>query len=198
MRDEETLDVYDARAGDYAKFTTQSTPDTQLTAFLGAVPNRARLWDLGCGPGRSAMLMAQAGHDVLATDASAAMVELAAKIPGITVRQESFEQIQGEAIYDGIFANFSLLHADGPDLPGHIQAIARALKPEGVFHIGMKMGTGTKRDGIGRRYTYVTDASLTALLEDASLTPTQRWFGSEPGLDGVVAPFIIMHAVKHG
>lgn len=198
MADKQTLDVYDAKASAYDDLIgADALPDTQLQAFLARVPERAHLWDLGCGPGRSAALMARAGHRVLATDASAEMVALAGARPGVTARQESFEEIAGTAVYDGIFANFSLLHADGPDLPRHLAAVAQALMLGGVFHIGMKVGSGTARDTLGRRYTYVTEASLTEMLRAVGLDAVAHWVGEGPGLDGVVAPWIVMHAVKH-
>lgn len=199
MADRETLDVYDAKAGEYAGLTgADAGPDVQLRAFLARVPAAARLWDLGSGPGRSAGLMAAEGHDVLATDASARMVALAAARPGVTARQATFEDIAGKAEFDGIFANFSLLHAAAPDLPRHLHAVAAALKPGGVFHIGMKLGEGTRRDSLGRRYTYVTEDGLDGLLRGAGLEPVERWTGAGPGLDGVVAPWIVMQAVRHG
>ena len=58
-------------------------------------------------------------------------------------------------------------------------------------------GDGTHRDGIGRRYTYVTKPELEGLLTDAGLTPLREWQGEEPGLDGVMAPWIIIQATKN-
>lgn len=199
MADKETLDVYDAKATEYNdKFCGKGGPDTQLRAFLDRMPASADLWDLGCGPGRSAELMAAEGHNVLATDASSEMIALAAARPGVTTRQETFEAISGTDAFDGIFANFSLLHADEADLPRYLGAIAQALKPGGVFHMGMKVGSGMERDKIGRRYTYVTEAQVEALFADAGLTPVARWFGNDAGLSGETAPWIVMHGVKNG
>jgi SAM-dependent methyltransferase len=197
VTDRRTLDVYDAKAADYAKrFGTDAEPDTQLRNFLDLLPPNAVLLDLGCGPGRSAAIMASAGHQVTATDASAEMIALAAQQPGVTARQETFDDLTGNGLYDGIWANFSLLHAARDDLPRHLAAIARALKPGGIFHIGMKTGRDTTRDTLGRRYTYVTDTELTALLTGAGLAPFIRWTGADTGLDGEVAPWIVMQARK--
>ena len=198
MADKETLDVYDAKAAEYdARFSGKGGPDTQLRAFLDRVPARSRLWDLGCGPGRSAGLMAAEGHDVLATDASSEMVAIAATRAGVTARQEVFDDISGEAAFDGIFANFSLLHAAPEDIPRHLAAIATALKPGGVFHMGMKLGEGMHRDSIGRRYTYVTEAELERFFQDVGLEPLERWFGTGAGLSGSNDPWIVMHGIKH-
>ncbi len=104
----------------------------------------------------------------------------------------------GQDIFDGIWANFSLLHAARSDLPRYLAAIAHALKPGGVFHIGMKTGQGTKRDGLGRRYTYVGDTELTGLLTGVGLIPFARWTGEGKGLSGDVEPWLVIQARKDG
>ena len=198
MTDHETLDIYDARADDYAKLvSTDLKADKHLRHFLDLLPENADVLDLGCGPGNSAAIMAREGHNATATDASAEMVKLARKHAGITVRQEVFDDITGTDIYDGIWANFSLLHADPDRLNDHIAALVTALRPGGVFHIGMKTGDGTRRDSIGRRYTYVTYDSLTDLLASAGLTPIQHWTGEDKGLSGDIDPWLIMQARNH-
>lgn len=198
MTDRETLAVYDSRAQDYAdRFGTDLEPDTQLRHFLDLLPHEAEVLDLGCGPGRSAAMMAAAGHRVTATDASAEMIALAGKQPGVSARQETFDELSDTDRYDGIWANFSLLHADRPDLPRHVSAIAQALKPGGIFHIGMKTGQGRARDRPGRLYTYVQDPELTSLLVGAGLEPLARWTGSDAGLSGEVEPWIVIQARKH-
>ncbi len=199
MTDRQTLDVYDEKAVEYDQnFCTGGPPDKQLSAFLEALPAQGIVLDLGCGPGRSAAKIAAKGHEVIATDASAAMVALAAQHGGVQARQETFDDLSGEALYDGVFANFSLLHAAPDDQPRHIAAIAKALKPGGIFHIGMKTGSGMQRDKIGRRYTYVTKEGLEAMLRADGLEPVQHWSGEAPGLDGTIAPWIVIHARKHG
>lgn len=192
--DDPTIAIYDAKAGDYAGLQQDRGADDTLQAFIDLMPDGARVLDFGCGPGRSAGLMAAAGLRVDAMDASAQMVALAAQLPGVTAWQGTFDMLDGHAVYDGIWANFSLLHAPRADLPGHLAAMARALKPGGAVHIGMKTGTGEARDTLGRRYTYVTDAELTELLHDVDLRVTRRQVGSSVGLDGVAADWICVTA----
>ena len=193
--DAETLAVYDARAADYAaRFT--SDPNTDLDTFIAALPTGAHVLDLGCGPGHAAAQMAAAGHTVDATDASAEMVKLAQEHAGVTAWQASFDDITGTDLYDGIWANFALLHAPRTDMPRHLAALRETLKPGGLFHIGMKTGTGEKRDPIGRLYTFYTEDELSGLLRDTGLTPFSSRTGEEPGLDGVVAPWVTIAA--HG
>lgn len=197
MSDDETLRVYGAQAQDYAAKTDAiNAADPLLADFIAAVRPGGHVLDLGCGPGASAGVMAQAGLRVTATDATAEMVALAAKRPGVTARLETFDEIDGEDIYDGIWANFSLLHAARADLPRHLGSLHKAIKPGGRFHIVMKTGEGSHRDGIGRQYTYVTPAELRGLLTHAGFVLLSEAAGRGIGLDGTPADWIALAA--HG
>lgn len=196
MSDKDTLKVYDARAAEYARLTGEGqASDPHLAAFIEECEAGGRVLDLGCGPGVAAGVLAQAGFEVDATDASSEMVALAARRPGVTAWQASFDDIEGSALYDGIWANFCLLHAPRADMPRHLAALHAALKPGGLFHIGLKTGTGEKRDALGRFYTYYTEAELEDLLSDAGFAVQFRAYGRDKGLDGVDADWIVMRAL---
>ena len=192
--DPETLAVYDAKAADYAALTESEARDKQLAAFIADMPPGGHVLDLGCGPGQSAALMAAHGLRITATDASAAMVALAAAREGVNAHVGTFDEITGEALYEGVWANFSLLHAPREAMPRHLAAIAHALKPGGRLHIGVKTGTGAKRDALGRLYTYYSEPELTALLNDAGLTVFAANRGQSKGLDGVMAGWVTLAA----
>ena len=192
--DRETLSVYAARAEDYARMTRKAQDDPLLHAFIAAMPERAEILDLGCGPGFAAAAMARAGLRVTALDAVPEMVARAGRHPGVTARQATFDQITGRALYDGIWANFALLHAPERDLPRHVAALARALRPHGRLHVAMKSGTGARRDDLGRMYTYVTEDRLAELLRGAGLVPRSTTTGVDAGLDGKAAPWVAMTA----
>ena len=195
MSDKQTLDVYAAKVADYAALTSSGAArDPLVAAFIADLPPKASVLDLGCGPGQAAAAFAAAGHHVTATDAVPEMVALAAQHEGVTAHVATFDDIAENAAYDGIWANFCLLHAARADMPRHLAALHRALKPEGLLHIALKTGEGEKRDPIGRLYTYYTEAELTGLWEDAGLTVTSRATGREKGLDGVPADWVALRA----
>lgn len=197
MTDPDTIRVYDAQAADYAAKTDAfNADDPRLRDFIAACPPGGHVLDLGCGPGASAARMAQAGLRVTALDASAEMVALAAKHPGVEARQARFDDLSGVAVYDGIWANFSLLHAPRADFPRHLAAAKQTLKPGGPFYIGMKLGQGEARDRIGRLYTYYDEDELIGYLEDAGFTVKDRRHGRGEGLDGTLSDWISVAA--HG
>ena len=194
--DEETVSVYDEQAGKYLEVITKASDDPTLADFLKRLPAGGRVLDLGCGPGHYASAMCDAGYNVTATDASSVMVELTGKNKGLNVYQSTFEDLDKTQIYDGIWANFSLLHASQTDFPKHLKQIASALKPSGVFHIGMKVGTDGHRDSLGRYYSYYSIHDLTEHLNRAGLIVDNETTGEGTGLSGSIEPWVVLQAVK--
>ena len=189
MSDDQTLAVYAKRARDYAKLQPDAPFET-LTAFIARLPEGARVLDLGCGPGHDSGHMAQAGLVVEALDASPEMVALARASHGVDARQGRFDDLDAEARYHGIWASFSLLHAPRADMPHHLAAVARALKPGGLLGLSLKEGTGEGRDRLGRFYTFYTEDDLRALLADVGLTLRDVTRGAGRGLDGSASTWI--------
>ena len=190
--DSRTIAAYDAKAADYADRFAADRPDRHLTAFIAALPEGARVLDLGCGPGTASAFLRAAGMSPDPVDAAPAMVALANDRHAIDARLASFDDIDAVAKYDGIWANFSLLHAPRADLPRHLAALHRALKPGGLFHIGMKTGAGEARDTLDRFYCYVGREELLGLLAAAGFTVISAFEGRETGLAGTDDPFIVV------
>ncbi|MBL4813079.1 MAG: class I SAM-dependent methyltransferase [Rhodobacteraceae bacterium] len=196
MSDEETLQVYDQSAQEYANKFNSSEPDFHLARFIAALPPGADVLDLGCGPASASAHMRAAGLRPDPVDASESMVALANEHHDIGARLARFDDITASAAYDGIWANFSLLHAPRADMPGHLAALHRALRPEGLLHLGMKLGESAGRDRLGRYYTYYSETALAQLVADAGFTITQTDKGESTGLAGPPEPWIIIFA--HG
>ncbi len=192
--DAETLSVYGQRAAEYADMAVDPEQITVLANFVGSFDENARVLDYGCGPGHAAAEMLQHRLTVDAFDASPEMVRLVSKHEGVNARVKTFEQFNAKNRYQGIWASFSLLHAPKSNFPGLLLAIHDALLAGGLFTIGMKLGTGEKRDTIGRKYTYYTQAELTEHLETAGFRTGEFVLGSSVGLDGATAPFIVINA----
>lgn len=193
--DTETMAFYDRAATDYAdRFKGTGRPDQDLLAFMDALTPGATVLDLGCGPGQAAALLARAGFAVEATDASAGMVRTARERYGVEARQATFDDLDAEGRFDGIWANFCLLHAARTAFPGHLARIYRALKPGGVLHLGMKTGTGEARDKLGRFYTFYTAGELTGHLVAAGFEVTGTREFESPGMAGDLSPGIAILA----
>ncbi len=196
MADKQTLSVYAEKARDYAERFASGGPGQHLKAFVDTMPEAACILDLGCGPGNAAAIMIAAGHHVDAWDASPDMAAMAKELFGIDVKVATFESLDATDHYDGIYANFSLLHSPKQEMSDHLARIARALKSDGILHLGLKTGTGEHRDRLGRFYAYYSEPELTDLLATVHLKIKSAVTGEEAGLDGTVSPWIILQAHK--
>jgi SAM-dependent methyltransferase len=195
--DAKTIAFYDTAAQRYADLTGHGHASKALKVFMALLPVGAEVLDLGCGPARASVHMRDAGFRPDPIDASVGMVTLANEAHQIGARLLTFDEIDMVAAYDGVWANFSLLHAPAQDLPRHLRAIATALRDGGVLHIAMKIGTGTQRDGIDRLYSYVSVAELDTLLTQAGFDVIATQEGREVGCAGTNDPFVAMQARKH-
>ena len=196
MVDDRTIAVYDARADEYAKMTASDKPDANLQAFIDVIPPGGHVLDLGCGPAAASAHMRNAGLVPHPIDASLAMVALANKTYDIGAVVGTFDDVTGSAIYDGIWANFSLLHAPRADLPRHLAALVEALKTGGTLHVALKTGDGSKRDSIDRLYTFLTVQELQDLLTDSGLRVNFTTEGMDKALAGTDDPWVLCRAIK--
>ncbi len=190
MTDEETLKVYDAKVSDYQQMTRRAQIDPDLLRFMAHLPSGALVLDLGCGPATASAVMREHGYRPDPVDASGEMVRFANEAHAINARLASFDEIDSEATYDGIWANFSLLHAQRAQMPNLLKSMHRAVKGGGLFHIGMKLGEGESRDSLGRFYTYYSQEQLNALLEHSGFKPIDHTLGEGGGLSGEITPWI--------
>ena len=192
--DIKTLQVYETQSSKYLENVTKEHPSKTLKYFAANLPKKSNVLDYGCGPGLSAEYLANLGHKVIAFDASQNMLELVPKHTRIISYQATFDSFSENEIFDGIWASFSLLHAKRRDFPRLLTSIKKALKPYGLFSIGLKLGTGEKRDELGRRYTFVTQNELDQLLKSSGFNVFDHILGKDVGLDGVMSEWVFAYA----
>jgi len=192
--DRKTLQVYEIQSSKYLENVTKEHPSKTLKYFAANLPKKSNVLDYGCGPGLSAEYLANLGHSVIAFDASSNMLELVPKHERIKSYKATFDAFSENGIFDGIWASFSLLHAKREDFPRLLTSIKRALKPDGLFSIGLKLGAGEKRDKLGRRYTFVSRKELDQLLRSSGFNVFDHILGKDVGLDGVMSEWVFAYA----
>jgi SAM-dependent methyltransferase len=193
--DMKTVEVYNQKSNDYVSLVKRP-PSAALIDFTKAIKSNGLVLDLGCGPGMASAYMRERGLVISAVDASNVMIKLANERYALNAKEMNFSNVCGEDLFDGVWANMSLLHAKKRDFIDHIQAIHKVLKPDGLFSIGMKIGSGERRDKLGRFYAYYSRSELSGLLLDLGFILKMEYLGEELGLAGAVEPWIIMRLQK--
>jgi SAM-dependent methyltransferase len=156
-----TLGHYDANAEAFWSGTRDHDVTQNYAALLAAIarPAPLRLLDFGCGPGRDLLALSALGHDVTGLDGSAEFVGMARERARGPVWQQNFLALElGQAQFDGIFANASLFHVPGAELPRVLRELFQSLVPGGVLFCSNPRSFDHDREGFnGERYgTYLT------------------------------------------
>lgn len=173
-----SVGYYNENAQSYFDSTVLADMQTLRDSFLKHVRQGGAILDAGCGSGRDAKAFADAGYAVTAFDASAEMVRLACQHTGLPVHHMTFEQMDWQDKFDGIWACACLLHVDRTDLPGIFVQFARALARGGNWYFSIKHGN-TTRELDKRTFTDVTETEVRDLLEAAGLGVRDIWMTAD-------------------
>lgn len=195
--DRPTLEFYDKEAPAYGARADTSGVPKHHSVFAAQLPKGASVLDLGCGTGRDARALIDAGFAVTAVDGSAAMAREAETRIGRPVRVQLFEDLDDKNAFDGIWANASLLHVPRTGLPNVLACVHRALKPGGFLAASFKSGGTEGRDKLGRYYNYLNANEVTELLNAAGAwSSLDLKEGRGTGYDGSETGWIVVFARK--
>ncbi|MDB4017462.1 methyltransferase domain-containing protein [Amylibacter sp.] len=194
--DTETIKYYDKSAESYLDKVCNTYPDSDLLSFINSIKSGGTVLDLGCGPGNSSAMMQTAGLNVQASDCSQKMVDIAKNKFNVDAIKAEFKELSEINLYDGVWANFSLLHAPRSEMLSNLKKINRSLKKKGYLHIGLKIGNGEKRDTLGRQYTYYQPKELKSLLISSGFTINTIRLDMDGAISmtGLIEPFMIVTA----
>jgi SAM-dependent methyltransferase len=187
-----TIDIYNKNAAEYANLDIDKVSLKAYHDFSNILPKNGLVLDYGCGPGYFAKKFLADGFRVDAFDASEKMIEIASRETQVNCWLGNFKSFRATTLYDGIWANFSLLHAQKKEITPLIRTIFKSLKPHGLFSIGLKLGTGEKRDEIGRKYSYFEEQEINKILSNEGFYHISHHLGEAKGLDGERANLIII------
>lgn len=131
-----TLAHYQRGAAAFEAGTRDHDVSQNIQALLRHLPARPGLTilDFGCGPGRDLTAFQALGHAPVGLDGCAAFVDRARQVGGCEVWRQDFLALHLPAgRFDGIFANASLFHIPGAELPRVLGELRDSLKPGGVL-----------------------------------------------------------------
>ena len=195
--DARTLAFYERAARDYARWS-QAHP---LSDFFHQASGRIRpgghVLDFGCGGGWAARAFRAAGFRVTALDPSPALLAHVAPEGGISTLCGDARMLPDTAIFDAVWAHFSLQHIRRCDLPDVLMRITRSLKPGGRLFIAIHEGTETLRDTLDRLYCHWRRTALEELLAPLGLTTRAAHTRPDRGHDGRPFTALYLESEKH-
>lgn len=137
-----TVAYYNTHAQDFYNRTIDADVSDSYAAFLKHLPQNAHILDAGCGVGRDSKYFLGHGYVVTAFDASDEMVAMAAQETALDVQKLLFQDMHFSEMFDGVWAQASLLHVPYDETRLVYEKIHASLKPGGVFYASYKYGAG--------------------------------------------------------
>jgi SAM-dependent methyltransferase len=172
----DTIAYYDRNAAKFAEETADLDLGHIYEKFLHYVGPHGSILDVGCGIGRDAFAFANRGYEVVAFDASTALVELArARIKNrCNVYVMRFEDITWHGQFDGIWACASLVHVPEKSLADVLSRLAKAMRPGGSCYMSFKLGEKTRIDH-GRLFVDHTEKTLRHIVTQVPMSLVETW-----------------------
>lgn len=154
-----TLAHYDRHAHAFWEGTKDHDVAQNYAALLEAIEGAPpfAILDLGCGPGRDLKYFREQGHEAVGLDGAANFVAMARAYSGCEVLHQDFLALDLPAgRFDGVFANASLFHVPGAELPRVLRQLRESLKPRGVLFASNPRGKDEEGISGGRYGCYWT------------------------------------------
>lgn len=136
--------VYDSIAVQYLERRNNMHLHAELERFVNLVGSGSTVLDAGCGPGRDAQYLVNAGQIVTGIDISSEQIRLAqqrvqqAKFAVMNVIDLRFD----DETYDGVWCCAVLSHVRRCDFTIALKEFHRVLRPNGVLFLSVKNGGG--------------------------------------------------------
>lgn len=170
-----TINYYDSNSLHYFSSTKDIDMSGIYAEFVQLLPPSAYILDVGSGSGRDSKYFLEQGFRVFAIDGSAQLARLASDYISQTVHHMSFDEIDFEEQFDGIWACASLLHVPRQYMTTVFNKLQHALKPHGVWYGSYKWGI-QDREVEGRLFTDYDDLTFLELVGQFSQLELVKWW----------------------
>ena len=194
--DQQTISVYNKNIEQYKTLVAATDLDKNFELFLEILKSKAVVLDVGCGIGQVSSKLQSLGHVVYPVDASLEMVRVARTEFQVNASQRTFDQIDEVEFFEGIWANFSLLHTKKKYFPENLRKLLNALKKNGVFFFSLKTGNGENRDTLGRYYSYYSEEEVLDILKNVGFVVIKKTNGEDKGLTGIIEKWMGFFCIK--
>ena len=187
-----TLAHYDQRAEDFWQGTRDHDVRQNMDALLKHIEGRPpfTILDFGCGPGRDLKAFMDLGHEAVGLEGSARFAAMAREYSGCEVLEQDFLSLDLPAArFDGVFANASLFHVPGRELPRVLGELHAALKPGGVLFSSNPRGANEEGWNRGRYGVYHDLEAWRGYLVPAGFAELDHYY-RPPGMPREQQPWL--------
>lgn len=174
-----TLAHYAARAEAFREGTRDHDVRENIAALLRHLPAAGPLaiLDLGCGPGRDLRAFTALGHRAIGLEGLPAFADMARRDSGCEVWEQDFLHLAlPDATFDGIFANASLFHVPGRELPRVLRQLRATLKPGGALFSSNPRGNNEEGWHGGRYGAYHDLEAWRGFLTAAGFSELEHYY----------------------
>jgi len=150
-----TLNHYNQTADSFWAGTKDHDVTQNYQALLSQFPptHSLTILDFGCGPGRDVKYFKSLGHNPIGLDGCPRFCEMARELTGCDIWHQSFLTLKlPDNYFDAVFANASLFHVPGQQLPRVLTELHATLKPNGILFTSNPRGND--EGWSGSRYGY--------------------------------------------
>lgn len=161
----DSIDYYNRYAVPYYEETVDVDMTEVIEPFMELLPENAEVLDLGCGSGRDTIVLEERGFYVTPMDGSEEMCKLAEINTDQEVLQMTYDEMEFDDVFDGIWACAALVHLTDDEMREIMKKLIQALKADGILYFSVHKGD---RDGIynGRYFQDYTRKELSDLMEE--------------------------------
>jgi SAM-dependent methyltransferase len=175
-----TTRAYDEIIEDYVRRTTDLPRDFVRfrSRFVARVRPGGRVADVGCGPGRDALVFREAGLQVVAVDASPRMAAWTRAADTAVALADMRHLPSRHGSLDAIWSAAALLHVPRADVPDTLREWRRCLAADGVLGLSTAVGEHEGWEPVkDRRAAPPAQEPARNSAEESALPGSlQRWF----------------------
>jgi len=179
-----TLEHYDSRAEEFWQGTRDHDVSQNMAALLKHIEGVPpfTILDFGCGPGRDLKAFTEQGHVAVGLEGSVRFAAMAREYSGCEILEQDFLALNlPPSRFDGVFANASLFHVPGRELPRVLRELHASLKPGGVLFSSNPRGTNEEGWNRGRYGAYHDLEAWRGYLASAGFDELEHYY-RPPGL----------------
>lgn len=137
------VNTYNKIAEKYTKEYFEDLSDAPyIDKFLDLLPSKAKILDIGSGPGQFSKYVNKKGFNVSGVDYSDEMVGIAnEKVPSVSFQKMDMRKLKFKPeTFDALLVSYSLIHIPSKQIPTTLKGFNKVLKPKGYIEIIAQKG----------------------------------------------------------